>query len=149
MRKVVVPNEFLAEAAKLLKEDKAVKLHIDGQSMFPFIRGGKDLVEVIPWSVEKELPTWCCPFYQWNGQYMIHRLIGEKEGVCRMMGDGNLCRVEEVERHEIIGILRHIYRPNGSIQDCMDVRWRTHAKWWYRVRSIRRFLIFFIKIFYS
>ena len=42
MRKLVVANDFLAEAAEVLRQGKRVKVRIDGQSMFPFIIGGKE-----------------------------------------------------------------------------------------------------------
>ena len=42
MRKLVVPNSFFFEAAETLREGRSVRLHVDGQSMYPFIHGGKD-----------------------------------------------------------------------------------------------------------
>lgn len=142
MRKVVVGNEFLANAAESLRCGQKVRLLIDGQSMFPFIRGGHDLVEVIPCPPEGELPAWCCPFYLWEGRYMIHRYIGtDREGRCRMLGDGNLARIETVERKEIIGLLESIHRPDGSVQECSDPRWLRRAQWWYRLRRVRRLLL--------
>ncbi|MDO5490458.1 MAG: S24/S26 family peptidase [Bacteroidaceae bacterium] len=141
MRKLVVPNSFFADAAEALKNGQSVRLHVDGQSMYPFIHGGKDEILVAPYDGKSPLEPWCCPFYQWGGNYMIHRLIGSDGDICRMLGDGNLYRIEEVPRHEIIGILRIIYHPDGSEQDCMDSRWLKKAQWWYRLRKVRRFLI--------
>ena len=60
MRKLVVANDFLAEAAEVLRQGKRVKVRIDGQSMFPFIIGGKDVVEIDPLPADSELPAWCC-----------------------------------------------------------------------------------------
>ena len=102
----MVSNNFFNEAAKALKQGQTVKLLIGGHSMYPFIRGGIDLVEVVPFSFEEELPAWCCPFYQWNGKYLIHRYIGKKGNEYMMLGDGNLARIERVKREDIIGILR-------------------------------------------
>ena len=48
MRKIVVSNNFFNEAAKALKQGQTVKLLIGGHSMYPFIKGGIDLVEVVP-----------------------------------------------------------------------------------------------------
>ena len=142
MRRLVVPNSFFAEAAELLRSGQSVKLHVDGRSMYPFIHGGRDLILVEPYNPADELPRFCCPFYQWQGTYMIHRYIGDtEEGVCRMMGDGNIARIEEVRREEIIGLLRTIYHPDGTEQDCRDPRWLRKARWWYRLRLLRRFLI--------
>ena len=53
MRKIVVSNNFFNEAAKALKQGQTVKLLIGGHSMYPFIRGGIDLVEVVPSLLKK------------------------------------------------------------------------------------------------
>lgn len=141
MRKLVVPNSFLSEAAEALRAGQTVKLHIDGQSMYPFIHGGKDLVEVVPCPPEGELPLYCCPFYQWEGRYMIHRYIGREGDECLMLGDGNLVRIERVKRGDIIGLLRTIYRPDGTEQVCTEARWLRRAHWWVLLRPLRRFLL--------
>ena len=145
MRKLVIGNEFLAEAAEALRQGKAVKVRIDGESMYPFIRGGKDLVELVPCDAESELPAWCCPFYCWEGHYMVHRYIGREGADCLMLGDGNLARVERVRRSEVIGLLRYIYRPDGSVQDCLDAQWLRKGALWYKLRPVRRFLLALIK----
>lgn len=141
MRKIVVSNDFFVGAAEALKQGQTVKLLIGGQSMYPFIRGGLDIVEVVPCLPEGELPVWCCPFYQWNDKYLIHRCIGREGDDCLMLGDGNVARIERVKREDIIGLLRTIYRPDGTTQDCCDVRWLKKAEWWYRLRFLRRWLL--------
>lgn len=123
MRKITVSNDFFAEAAEALRQGQTVKLLIGGQSMYPFIRGGIDLVEVVPCPPDEELPAWCCPFYQWEGRYMIHRYIGREGDDCLMLGDGNVARIERVKRKDIIGVLQTICRPDGTTQDCRDARW--------------------------
>lgn len=146
MRKITVPNSFLAEAAEALKRGESVKLYIDGHSMRPFIRGGIDMVEVEPWQAEGELPPWCCPFYQWQEKYMIHRYVGREGDEFLMLGDGNIARIERVERQDIFGILRYIYRPDGTVQDCRDGRWLRKARWWYRMRGVRRWLLWLLHL---
>ena len=146
MRKIVVPNDFLSVAAEELRAGRSVRLHIDGQSMYPFLRGGADEVEVVP-CPPGELPAWCCPFYCWEGKYMIHRYIGMEDGECVMLGDGNLVRRERVPRGEILGLLSRIWHPDGSVQDCSDPRWLRKARLWYRLRALRRFLIPAFRLF--
>ena len=103
MRKITVSNDFFAGVAEALKQGQTVKLLIDGQSMYPFIRGGVDQVEVVSYPSEDELPAWCCLFYQWEGRYMIHRYIGREGNEYLMLGDGNVFRIERVKREDIIG----------------------------------------------
>lgn len=145
MRKIVIPNGFLEEAAIMLKQGQNVQLYIDGQSMLPFIRGGKDKTEIVPCPTG-ELPRWGCFFYKWEGKYMIHRYIGREQEKYRMMGDGNLIRIETVQRSEIIGMLRYIYHPDGKTQDCLHASWLRKAQWWYRLRSLRKWLLLLWKL---
>ena len=141
MRKLVVSNDFFAEAAKELSKGKSVRMLVGGQSMYPFIHGGKDEIEIAPYDGTTPPKPWCCPFYKWEGSYMIHRFIGMNGNKWQMLGDGNICRIEEVPQEDIIGILRTIYHPDGTIQDCSDKAWLRRACWWYRLRKVRRFLI--------
>lgn len=145
MRKVTLPNEFLGEAAEALKKGERVRIFITGQSMYPFIRSGKDTVEIVPCPPEGELPELCCPFYCWEGHYMIHRYIGRRGDDYLMLGDGNLARIERVKRSEIIGLLHCIRHADGTVQDCNDPRWLRRARWWVRLRPIRRWLIAFLR----
>ena len=147
MRKIVLSNGFFLEAAEALKKGQTVKLLVGGQSMYPFIRGGRDLIEVIPYPAKGELPGWCCPFYQWEGRYMIHRYIGHEGDECLMMGDGNIVRIERVKREEIIGLLRYIYPPDRARQDCFDKHWLKKAEWWYRLKFLRRWLLLIFKFY--
>lgn len=109
--------------------------------MYPFIRGGVDLVEVIPCASDDELPAWCCPFFLWEGRYMIHRYIGRDGDDYLMLGDGNMARLERVKREEIIGLLRYIYPPAKPEIDCFDKAWLRKGKYWYRLRFFRRWLL--------
>ena len=72
---------------------------------------------------------------------MIHRYIGREGDECLMLGDGNVVRVERVKREEIIGLLRTIRHPDGTVQDCRDARWLKKAECWYRLRFLRRWLL--------
>lgn len=145
MRRITLPNRFLEEAAQALAHGETVKIQITGDSMYPFIRSGKDTVEIVPCPPHGDLPAWCCPFYQWEGKYMIHRYIGSEGDYCLMLGDGNLARIERVRRDEIIGLLSRIHHADGTVQDCTDARWLRRARWWYRLRPLRRWLLAFLK----
>lgn len=147
MKKITFQNSFLAETAALLKEGQSVRIRINGESMFPFIRGGQDVVEIIPYKSGEPIDRWSCVFYEWNGHYMIHRYIGCQKGKYQMMGDGNLIQIEEVEANKISGLLKAIHHPDGSTQDCSDPRWIRKAEYWYRLRKVRRFLIPLIRKF--
>ena len=141
VRRVVVQNQFLAEVARVLSEGCSVKVRIDGESMYPFIRGGNDEVELQPYAASRPLQRWECTLFKWKGRYMVHRCIEIQNGMYRMMGDGNLAQIEEVPEEAIVGILSTIYHPDGTTQDCRDTQWLVRGRRWYRWRALRRFLI--------
>ena len=138
---IVLPNGFLSVAEEELRNGHSVRLHADGQSMFPFIRGLDDEIEIEPLAPDTPLQPMAVYFYRWNGQYMVHRYIGEHNGLCVMLGDGNYCRTEEVPRCDISGKVRHIYRKDGSIQDCEDPNWLNKGKQWVWLRPLRRIIL--------
>lgn len=140
-RRVQLGNAFLAETAEALRAGRRVTVRIDGQSMFPFIHGGRDVVTILPCPPEGKLQQWCCYFYRWEGQYMIHRFVGMDGEQCLFMGDGNIVRLERVERGEVVGILRNVVRPDGRTVDCLSHSWLQRGRWWYRCRWLRRFLL--------
>lgn len=146
MRKIVVSNAFLEEVATLLAEGRSVRVRIDGQSMFPFIIGGQDEVELVPYEQGSVLPLWCVAFFKWHGTYIVHRFIGKQDALYCMMGDGNLAQVEHVEEKDILGVLQFIYHPDGTLQDCRDSWWMMKGKNWYKLRRFRRYLLYFHRI---
>ena len=149
MKRVVVQNCFLEGVAAMLKEGRSVRVRIDGKSMHPFIRGSKDEVELIPYHSGSSLPLWCCVFFRWRGDYIVHRYIGKEGDNFCFMGDGNLVQVEKVDEADILGVLQSICRHDGTKQNCLDPKWLRKGALWYRFRKFRRFLLPFYRRFLS
>ena len=141
MRRIVYQNHFFEEIAQLLQEGNSVRVRIDGESMHPFIVGGKDEVLLIPYDKKTPIELWSCIFYKWKGHYMIHRFVGLQDGQYCMMGDGNLVQIERIEESDILGILQTIYHADGSIQDCLGKKWLYQGRFWFKFRKLRRFLL--------
>jgi bleomycin hydrolase len=141
MKTLVVQNQFLEGVADLLEDGQSVRIRIGGSSMDPFIRGGVDEVELVPYVPGDELPLWTGVFFRWKGKYMVHRYIGREGDFFCFMGDGNLIQVEKVEEKDVLGILQTIYHPDGTEQDCRDSRWLRKGALWYRFRRFRRFIL--------
>ena len=141
MRRIVFQKHFFEEIAQLLQEGNPVRVRIDGESMHPFIVGGKDEVLLIPYDKKTPIELWSCIFYKWKGHYMIHRFVGLQDGQYCMMGDGNLVQIERIEESDILGILQTIYHADGSIQDCLGKKWLCQGRYWFKFRKLRRFLL--------
>ncbi|MBQ8602051.1 MAG: S24/S26 family peptidase [Bacteroides sp.] len=150
MKQIIVwQNHYLAEVAKILSEGKTVKVRIDGNSMYPFIHSGVDEVELVSYNASHPLHQWECVFFEWRGHYMIHRYVGKKNENYLMMGDGNLAQIEEIEKQAIKGVLCAIWHMDGSRQDCYEKKWLLKGQYWYKLRKIRRCLIYILRMFES
>lgn len=141
MKRQIVQNNFLEGVAAMLAEGQSVRVRIDGESMYPFIRGSKDEVELVPYQSGTQLPLWTCLFFKWRESYIVHRYVGKEGSFFCFMGDGNLVQVEKVEESNILGILRTIYHSDGTEQDCLNSKWLCWGALWYRMRKFRRFLL--------
>ena len=122
-----------------MREGVGVTLPVDGQSMLPFIIGGKESVilqrpglidvgdVVLAW-VE-------------NRRYVVHRIIQIDDDCVTLMGDGNLMGTEHCLLNDIKARVTHV----------VDEKERTHylykgwrklaAKVWYWLRPVRRYLL--------
>lgn len=138
---LILPNGFLAIAEENLRAGQSVRLRADGSSMYPFIRGADDSVEILPLKPYEEPQRWYAYLCRWNDKYIIHRLIGKQDDEYIFSGDGNTGSRERVGRHEIIGILSHIHRDNGKDIGCLSPGWARKGKVWHTFMPVRRYLL--------
>ena len=61
MRTLSVSNEFFAEAAEHLRRGEEVRLLVQGNSMLPFILGGRDQVTLVPFHGQDRTFPWALP----------------------------------------------------------------------------------------
>lgn len=134
MKKMIVPNEILlAEADDLLSRGIEVILMTKGNSMLPFIRGEKDsvnlkrfdAVEVGDIVLARIAPQ----------RYVLHRIIAIEGDTVTLMGDGNLVGTESCRLSDILGTVREIIRPNGSVKKV------TKGTIWRKLLPVRRYLL--------
>lgn len=136
-----LPDTFLfEEAEKILRRGKRVKLVVGGDSMLPFLHGGKDCVVLEPFGPEKCVRG-AVMLFRYRGQYMLHRLIGRQGASFRFCGDGNLAQVEVVSPEHISGVLQRVERPSGRIIRCRSWQWRFLSEVWMILRPVRKYLL--------
>ena len=139
MKTVTIANEqLLPELAKLLAEGHTVSFKPKGNSMLPFIVGGRDsvilqkvdnlrkgnivLAEVVPHT------------------FVLHRIVSINNGCALLMGDGNLQGTERCGTASIIGKAIIIIR-NGKYISCSKKSERFKAYLWHLFLPIRRYLL--------
>ena len=147
----MLPNElllnndlFFIEVTRMLSQGRSVTLRAKGKSMYPFISGGRDTVELrktdtlsVGDIVLAHIP---------EKGYVLHRIYRMQGEQLTLMGDGNLHAREQCEKTEVSGKVIRILR-NGRYVECDTFRERFKADCWRRLLPVRRFLLFVCRVF--
>lgn len=133
MEKVVLPNNvMLGEVSRLLQEGREVVMMPKGNSMRPFIRGEVDLVRL---QQPKELKVGDIVLAYFNEHYILHRIIAIDGEEIKLMGDGNLQGVEEVQKSDVSGVVVEIIAPDG------ERRKPSNGYVWRNLLLVRKYLL--------
>ena len=99
--------------SELLEEGKTVKFTVVGNSMYPMLRSGVDSVVL---EKKEKLKKYDIPFYKReNGEYILHRIVKEKDGAFFCAGDNELELEYPVHKSQIIGVVSGFYRKDRYI----------------------------------
>ena len=132
-------NKIIEEAIQLVREGVSVTLPVNGNSMLPFIIGGKESVIL----QQPKLPKVGGVVLAWADgyRYVVHRIVRIDGERVTLMGDGNLMGTE----HCLIGDIK------ARVTHVVDAKGRTHylykgwrklaAKVWFWLRPVRRYLL--------
>lgn len=104
---MILPNELvLEEAGKLLEEGREVVITPLGDSMLPFIRGGKDEVtlKAMPHVDVGDIVLARLP----GPAYVLHRVVDRNRSLLVLMGDGNVRGMESCTRDDVMGTVTSI-----------------------------------------
>ena len=132
-------NEIIEEAIRLVDEGVSVTLPVNGNSMLPFIIGGKESVIL----QKPELPKVGDVVLAWADgyRYVVHRIIRINGDRVTLMGDGNLAGTEHCTLNDIKAIATHVVDAKERTHYLYN-RWRKlAAKVWYWLRPVRRYLL--------
>ena len=136
---MISDDRILEEAIRLVNDGVSVTLPVKGQSMLPFIIGGKESVILAkPGLVQVGdiVLAWVegC-------RYVVHRIIRIDGERVTLMGDGNIVGVEHCATDDVKALVTHVVDAQGRTHDIYN-RWRQTAMkaWWY-LRPIRRYIL--------
>ena len=139
MKKISIQNDLLIpEIIRLVKDGTAVTFTPKGSSMLPFIRGGKDSVELK--SAEDADVGDIVLAKVGPSAYVIHRIIRIEGNEVTLMGDGNLSGREHCRREDILALATKIIREGKAI-DCRSAGHRYAATIWKLLLPARRYLL--------
>ena len=132
-------NGFIEEALRLVQKGVTVTFPVTGQSMLPFIIGGKESVILHapgPTAVGDVVLAWVD-----GNSYVVHRIINIDGDRVTLMGDGNVKGTEHCLLKDVKARVTHVVSADNKKRDLYS-RWRVRAsKLWYWLRPIRRYLL--------
>lgn len=107
-----------------------------GWSMWPMLRNRHDRVVVLPVG-NARLRKYDLPLYRRpDGKYILHRIIGVKEGEYLIRGDNTYVK-EHIPDSWILGYVSEFYRAGRHIQTSSRV-YRMYARVWNALYPVRR-----------
>lgn len=120
-------------------------LYPRGTSMLPLIVQGRDSVTLVK---AEEFRAGDIAFYQReNGQYVLHRVIGERDGTFTMCGDNQLAPEYGVKPEQIIAKAAYITRKGSKITP-RSLPYRLYVLLW-RSLFIRRVYFKLRRVFHG
>lgn len=137
-RVVRIENSHLFEHLKIyLDQGKKIKFTVSGNSMYPFIKNGDQVIlkPIESTDIKQGRIVLACA----NGQFLLHRIVGFSASGVILAGDGNLMQHETVELKWIWAVVIEVVDRNGNrnVQSFFSV---FLARVWYRIRLVRLLL---------
>lgn len=113
-----------------------------GNSMRPFIRGGRDLVTVLP---QKGVPRLfdAVLYKRKSGEHVIHRIVAKKKGVFLIRGD-NCYYTESVPAENVIGTVHTVRRGEKEISTD-TFSYRLMSGGWHLIYPVRFVLYYALR----
>ena len=132
-------NDVIEEAVRLVQKGVTVTFPVTGQSMLPFIIGGKESVILHApglTAVGDVVLAWVD-----GNRYVVHRIINIDGDRVTLMGDGNVRGTEHCLLKDIKARVTHVVDAKDKTYYLYN-KWRkSAAKVWYWLRPIRRYLL--------
>ena len=133
-------NGVIEEAVRLVQEGVTVTFPVTGQSMLPFIIGGKESVILHSPGGIVDVGDVVLAWVDGN-RYVVHRIIKLDYDRVTLMGDGNVAVTEHCRLNDIKACVTHVVDAKDKTHYLYN-RWRMlGAKVWYWLRPIRRYLL--------
>ena len=118
---------------EILEQEGWLVYKTRGISMLPMLHENQDLVVIR--TPKGRLKKYDVALYKRGETYVLHRVIGVREGGYDIRGD-NTYVVEKVSDQAVIGVLTSFIRE-GKKYEVTDLRYRLYARIWNTIYPLR------------
>ncbi len=119
---------------ELLSVGTSVEITVSGNSMYPMLKHQISRVRLAPVGALRigDLPL----YRRENGAYVLHRIVGRKEGGYVCCGDNQRELEFGIRREQIVAVATDYYR-NDRWRSCASWSYRMYARVWIAIRPCR------------
>ena len=136
-----IPNDtFFACVEAELAEGRPVRFRLKGNSMFPLLRNGKDVVVLEKCSFESLKPM-DVVLFRYRGKHVLHRILHREGERLLIQGDGSFVAKEECTVNDVVGKVVQVCRPSGKVLSVDSWQWTIPSRLWRLSNTIRVFLL--------
>ena len=118
----------------------AVRFRLKGNSMFPLLRNGKDVV-VLGKCPAESLQPMDVVLFRYRGKHVLHRIIRREGERLLIQGDGSIVAKEECTVDDVIGKVVQICRPSGKEIPVGSWQWTIPSRVWRGLGFLRIWLL--------
>ena len=136
---MITDKLIIEEASRLANEGVCVTLPVNGQSMLPFIIGGKESVIL---QKPEALEVGHVVLALVDGtHYVVHRITQIDGEAVTLMGDGNLVGVEHCLLSDVRALATHVVDAKGH-RHYLYTKWRMRGvRIWNALHPLRRYIL--------
>ena len=118
----------------------AVILRLKGNSMYPLLRNGKDVV-VLGKCPAESLQPMDVVLFRYRGKHVLHRIIRREGERLLIQGDGSIVAKEECTVDDVVGKVLRICRPSGKEIPVSSWQWTIPSRVWRGLGFLRIWLL--------
>lgn len=149
MMKTISNNIFFEEVERMISEGQSVKITVQGSSMSPTFRSGRDWVILKP--VERSIRRGreCAKLrrrdivlFRIDNTIRLHRIINMRGTLLCIRGDGCYGPYEKATTSDVIAVVSEgSYHKGKKHFQADSFRWRVKSKMWTLSYPYRRFIV--------
>lgn len=136
---MVTDHVIIEEASRLVRDGVCVTLPVNGQSMLPFIIGGKE--SVILQKPENLKVGHVVLAWVDGNHFVVHRIKAIDGTNVTLTGDGNLGGLEHCQLSDVRALATHVVDTKGRKHD-LYTKWRMRGlNIWNKLFPLRRYIL--------
>jgi len=139
----ITDKTIIQEAIRLVDDGISVTFPVKGQSMLPFIVGGR---ESVIFTLPRQVAVGQVVLAWVDGcRYVVHRIIDIDGVQVTLMGDGNINGTEHCTLQDVKALVTHVVDEKGRRRNLYSRPRRLAARLWRWLRPARRYILYIYK----